>query len=112
MDTVADSLLNEETRKKERCLSIQSESNFADNRNRNKNRAKIRDMISLGKNLNLTLNLFFYNCGKVGDKKFDCQCYKRDQKVEKVKSNQIKYKKEDKNTTTIAAKRDIDVFLI
>lgn len=38
MDTVIDSLLNEEVRRKERGLSIQSEPNFVDNHAGNKNR--------------------------------------------------------------------------
>jgi len=42
----------------------------------------------------------------------DCRYYKRDQKVGKVKPDQIRHKKEDKSITTIEAKDDNDVFLV
>jgi len=56
MDTVTDSLLNEEARRKERGITVQSEANFVNNRGRSENRRRIRDVTSLGGDPNLALN--------------------------------------------------------
>ena len=71
MDTVANSVLNEEVRRKERGLSIQSEANFVDNRSRNENygRNKGRDK-SRGRPKSRHKFICYY-CGKPGYKKFD-----------------------------------------
>ena len=68
MDTVADSLLNEEARRKERGFS---EVNFVDNRCRNENRGrnKGRDK-SRGRSKSRPKFVCYYY-GKLGHKKYD-----------------------------------------
>ena len=69
MDTVADSLLNEEARRKEIGFS---EANFVDNRDRNENRGrnKGRDK-SRGRSKSRPKFVCYY-CSKPGHKKSDC----------------------------------------
>ena len=89
-----------------------SEANFVDNRGRNENRGrnKGRDK-SRGRSKSRPKFVCYY-CGKPCHKKFDCRYYKRYQKAGKVIQDQIEHKKERKNTTTVVAKDDNDVFLI
>jgi len=56
MSTVIDCLLNEEARRKERGISMQSEANFVNNCGKRENYEEIRDVIRLGGDINLALN--------------------------------------------------------
>ena len=112
MDTVTDSLLNEEARRKERGITVQSEANFVDNRGRSENRGKNKGRGKSRGRSKSRPKLVCYYCGKPGHKKSDCRYYKRDQKAGKVKADQIEHKKEDKSVTVVAAKDDNEVFLI
>ena len=108
MDTVADSLLNEEAKRKERGFS---EANFVDNRGRNENRGRNKGHDKSRGRSKSHPKFVCYYCGKLDHKKSDCRYYKRDQKARKVIQDQIEHKREDKKTTT-AVKDDNDVFLI
>ena len=112
MDIVADSLLNEEVRRKERGFSIQSEANFVDNHGRNENRGRNKGHDKSRRRSKSRPKFVCYYCGKPCHKKFDCRYYKRDQKAGKVIQDQIAHKKEDKNITAAVAKDDNHVFLI
>jgi len=56
MNTVTDSLLNEEVGRKEIGISVRCETNFVDNQVEVKIMGEIKDMISLEGDLNLTLS--------------------------------------------------------
>jgi len=56
MGNVIDSLLNQEVRRKERGISLQSEANFIDNRGKSEHYRGIRDVIGSCTDLNLILN--------------------------------------------------------
>jgi len=104
MDIVIDSLLNEEARGKERGISLQYEANFVDNHGRSKNCRRNKGCDKSGEGSQSRPKLVCYCCGKPGHKKSNCGYYKRHQKAEKFKPDQIKHKKEDKTVTAIAAK--------
>jgi len=106
---VADTLLNKEARRKERGFSIQSEANFVDNHGRNENRGRNKGCDKSRRRSKSRPKFACYYCGKPDHKKSDYRYYKRDQKAGKVVQDQIKHKKEDKNTATAVAKDDNDV---
>jgi len=85
VDIVTNNLLNEEVRRKERSTLMQYEANFIENycRSENHGRNKGHDK-SRGRSKSHR-KLVYYCCDKPDHKKFDCQYYKRDQKVGKVK---------------------------
>lgn len=114
MDAVADSLLNEEARRKERGTT-QSEAHIAENRGRSefhgRNKNKGRDK-SRGRSKSHS-RITCYYCGKPGHKKSECRNLKRDQKNGTVKPDQVDpRKKEEQNTTAVAVKEESDVFFI
>ncbi|KAE8697223.1 hypothetical protein F3Y22_tig00110627pilonHSYRG00093 [Hibiscus syriacus] len=83
MDTVSDSLLGEETRRMER--------------GRSKSRSKIT----------------CYYCGRMGYKKMECRSFKRDQKAENVKLDQISpTKKQEENSTTTVVSKENMLYLV
>ena len=115
MDGVADSLMNEEARRKERGMSGQYEANVVDNHGRSETRGRSRTHgyeKFRGRSKSRSKFTCFY-CGKPGHKKSECQILKRDQKVGNVKPDQVDpKKKKEKSTTAMAANEDVDVFLI
>jgi len=112
MKTVTNSPLIEEARRKERGISMQSKANVIENRGRNeKHRRNNRRERSMGRSKSCS-KLVSYNCGKPDHKKFDCQNFKRDQKVEKVKTNQIERIREEKGITTVVSQDYNEFFLI
>ncbi|KAK8627957.1 hypothetical protein V6N13_063672 [Hibiscus sabdariffa] len=92
-DTISDSLMNEEARRKERDLPSQSEANVVENRGRSNNRIK--------------------NENQGRSKTRECRSLKRDQKIGTVKCDQVDPKKKEENSTTaVAAKEEEDgIFL-
>ena len=72
METVTDSLLNEEARRKERGISMQSEANVIENRGRNERRGRNNGRgRSMGRSKSRS-KLVYYYCGKPDHKKSDC----------------------------------------
>lgn len=113
IDHVTDSLLNEESKRKERGLSSHSEANVVENRGRSKHRGKGGNGKSRGRSKSHPKGLSCYYCGKLGHKKSECRFLKRDQKDGNVHANQIDPKKKNEGGIIIAmASDDENVFLI
>ncbi|CAA7026607.1 unnamed protein product [Microthlaspi erraticum] len=115
MDTVSDSLLNEETRRKERGSSTMSEANVIDRRGRDetrgRNRTRDRDQ-SRGRSKSRPRVTCYY-CGKVGHRKPECRFYKKDQQTGNIKPDRFNpTKKHDDKTTTIVSDEDNDVYMM
>ena len=112
MDSVTDSLLNEESRRRERGLNDKFEANVVENRGRSKNRGNGGRGKSHDKSKSRTKLSCFY-CGKPGHIKTECRFLKRDQQAGTVHPDQItpKKKKEDATTTAVAT-TDENIFLV
>ena len=112
METVTDSLLNKEARRKERGISMQSEANIIENRGRNEKRGRNNGWgRSMGRSKSRS-KLVCYYCGKSGHKKSDWRNFKRDQKAGKVKPDEIEHRREEKSITAVASQDHNEVFLI
>ena len=111
MDSVTDSLLNEESRRRERGLNNQFEANVVENRGRSKNRGKGGGGKSQGRSKSRT-RLSCYYCGKPGHIKSECRFLKRDQQAGTVHPDQINPKKKEDGKTTAVASNDGDIFLV
>ena len=115
MDTVADSLLNEEARRKERGDSTYHEANIVENRGRSETRGR-----SINRNRDKSRGhsksrsrITCYYCGKPGHRKSECRNLKRDQRNGIVKQDMIDPRKmEEKSTTAVAVENKVDIFLI
>ncbi|KAL4324380.1 hypothetical protein GQ457_11G032480 [Hibiscus cannabinus] len=114
-DTVSDSLMNEEARKKERDLPSQSEANVVENwgrsnnriKNENRGRSKNRGYDKSRGQSKSRSKIICYYCVKPNHKKSQCRSLKRDQKNGTVKCDQVDpKKKEENNTTAVAAKEE------
>ncbi|KAL4379562.1 hypothetical protein GQ457_02G035640 [Hibiscus cannabinus] len=103
-DTVSDSLMNEEARRKERGLPSQSEANVVENRgrsnsrikNENRGRSKTRCYDKSRGQSKSRSKIICYYCGKPNHKKLECRSLKRDQKNGTVKCDQVDPKKRKK----------------
>lgn len=78
MDSVTDSLLSEESRRRERGFNNQFEANIVDNRGRSKNRERGGRGRSQARSKSRTRPSCYY-CGKPGHKRLECRFLKRDQ---------------------------------
>ncbi|RDY05562.1 hypothetical protein CR513_10588, partial [Mucuna pruriens] len=113
LDTITDSLLNEESRRKERGMSSHSEANVVENRGRSEHRSKGSRGKSRGRSKSRPRGLTCFYCGKIGHKKQECRFLKRDQKAGSVHPDEIDPKKKlEEKTTTAVASDDENVFLI
>ncbi|WVY90442.1 hypothetical protein V8G54_035956 [Vigna mungo] len=113
LDNIIDSLLNEESRRKERGSSSYSEANVVENRGRSEHRSKGKREKSRGrfKSRSKGLTCFYY--GKDGHKKPECRFLKRDQKNGTVHPDVVDPKKKlEEKTTTAVVSDDANVFLI
>jgi len=116
MDTISYSLLNEESRRKERGTNFQYEANViekrgkGETRGRNESRGRNKSKAK-GCSQSCTRTTICYYCSKEGHKRFDCKVLKRDQKVEIVHPDLVDQKKKDCTPTTVVAV-DGDIFLI
>ena len=90
MDAVADSLLYEEARRKERG-AIQSEAHIVENQGRIKIRGRDQNR---GRSKSRT-RITCYYCGKPGYKKSECRNLKRDHKNGTVKPDQVDLRKKE-----------------
>ena len=113
MDNVIDSLLNEESKRKEKGLRYHFEANVVENRGRREHCGKGCHRKSRGRSKSCPKGLSCFYCGKSGHKKSECRFLKSDQKAGTIHANQIdpKKKNEDKTTTAVASD-DENVFLI
>jgi len=112
MEAVTDSLLNEEAKRKERGILVQSKANVPENYDRNKNQGRNNGREkSRGRSKSFS-TLVCYCCSKSGHRKSDCRNFKRDQKARKVKPNQNEHRREEKSITAIASQDHIEVFRI
>ena len=111
MDTVSDSLLGEEARRIERGESIHPEANVIENRGRNETRGrnKSRDPHQSRGRSKSRSKITCYYCGRMGHRKIECRSFKRDQKANNVKPDQVSpmKKQEEKNTTAVVSKEDL-----
>lgn len=113
LDTITDSLLNEESRRKERGMSSHSEANVVENRGRSEHRSKGSRGKSRGRSKSRPRGLTCFYCGKDGHKKPECRFLKRDQKAGTVHPDVIDPKKKlEEKTTTAVASDDENVFLV
>ncbi|WVZ00881.1 hypothetical protein V8G54_026950 [Vigna mungo] len=100
LDNITDSLLNEESRRKERGSSSYSEANVVENKGRRRFKSRSKG-----------LTLFY--CGKDGHKKPECRFLKGDQKNGTVHLDVVDPKKKlEEKTTTAVVSDDANVFLI
>lgn len=112
MDSVTDSLLNEESRRRERGFNNQFEANVVDNRGRSKNRERGGRGRSQARSKSRT-RLSCYYCGKPGHKRPECRFLKRDQQAGTVHLDLINPKKnKEDGTTTAVASNDENIFFI
>ncbi|KAK4428828.1 Retrovirus-related Pol polyprotein from transposon TNT 1-94 [Sesamum alatum] len=109
MDIVCHSLLNEAARRKERNSPGDSQANVFDTRGRSENRGTNKTRAQSRGRSKSHSRLVCYYCGEPSHKKSECRSFKRDQKAEKVKPDQIEQKKEKEKTTTVVATKE-DVF--
>ena len=115
MDIVSNSLLNEESWKKERGITFQYEANVikkrgrGETRGKNESRGRNKSKVK-GRSQSRTRTICFY-CSKEGHKIFKCRSLNRDQKAETVHPYSVDPKKKDCTPTTVVAV-DNDVFLI
>ena len=72
VDTVTDSLLNEEVRIKQRGISLQSEVNFVDNPDRSENHGRNKGRNKSKERSKSRPKLVCYYCAKPGHKQSDC----------------------------------------
>ncbi|KAL4325786.1 hypothetical protein GQ457_11G029520 [Hibiscus cannabinus] len=113
-DTVSDSLMNEEARRKEQDLPSQSEANVVENRgrsnnrikNENRGRSKTRGYDNSRGQSKSRSKIICYYCGKLNHKKSECRSLKRDQKNGTVKCDQVDPKKKEENSTTAVAAKE------
>ncbi|KAK8662715.1 hypothetical protein V6N13_024606 [Hibiscus sabdariffa] len=120
-NTVSDSLMNEEARRKERDLPNQLEANVVENwgrsnnliKSENRGRSKTRGYDKSQGQFKSRSKIICYYCGKPNHKKLECRNFKRDQKNGTIKCDQVDPKKEEENrTTVVAAKEEEDwIFL-
>ncbi|WVZ20353.1 hypothetical protein V8G54_007675 [Vigna mungo] len=80
LDNITDSLLNEESRRKERGSSSCSKANVVENRGRSEHKSKGKREKSRGRFKSRSKGLTCFYCGKDGHKKPECRFLKRDQK--------------------------------
>ncbi|WVZ17355.1 hypothetical protein V8G54_010337 [Vigna mungo] len=109
LDNITDSLLNEESRKKERGSSSYLEANVVENRGRSEHRSKGKREKSRGRFKSRSKGLTCFYCGKDGHKKPECRFLNRDQKNGIVVNPK---KKLEEKTTTAVVSDDANVFLI
>ncbi|RDX97591.1 hypothetical protein CR513_19621, partial [Mucuna pruriens] len=76
LDTITDSLLNEESRRKERGMSSHSEANVVENRGRSEHRSKGSRGKSQGRSKSCPRGLTCFYYGKIGHKKQECRFLK------------------------------------
>ena len=95
MDNVTDSLLNEESRRKEKSLSSHSEANVVENGGRSEHHGKRGHGKSRGTFKSRPKGLSCYYCGKSSHKNSECRFLKKDQKAGIVQANQIYPKKKN-----------------
>ncbi|WVY96494.1 hypothetical protein V8G54_028645 [Vigna mungo] len=113
LDNITDSLLNEESRRKERGSSSYSEANVVENRGRSEHRSKGKREKSRGRFKSRSKGLTCFYCGKDGHKKPKCRFLKKDQKNGTVHPNVVDPKKKlEEKTTTAVVSDDANVFLI
>ncbi|WVZ01079.1 hypothetical protein V8G54_027148 [Vigna mungo] len=113
LDNITDSLLNEESRRKERGSSSYSEANVVENRGRSEHRSKGKREKSRGRFKSRSKGLTCFYCGKDGHKKLECRFLKRDQKNGTVHPDVVDPKKKlEEKTTTAVVSDDTNVFLI
>uniref|UniRef100_A0A0D3BX80 CCHC-type domain-containing protein n=1 Tax=Brassica oleracea var. oleracea TaxID=109376 RepID=A0A0D3BX80_BRAOL len=115
MDTVTDSLLNEEVRRKERGSSSYLEANIVDRRGREEtrcqNRSRGRDQ-SRGRSKSRSRVTCYY-CGKPGHMKSECRFFKKDKQAGNIKPDRLNptNKHEDKTTTIVEDQSD-ELYLV
>ncbi|WVZ15791.1 hypothetical protein V8G54_013357 [Vigna mungo] len=113
LDNITDSLLNEESRRKERGSSSYSEANVVENRGRSEHRSKGKREKSRGRFKSRSKGLTCFYCGKDGHKKPKCRFLKRDQKNGTVHPDVVDPKKKlEEKTTTAVVSDDANVFVI
>ena len=115
MDTVTDSLLNEEVRRKERGSSSYSEANIVDRRGREEtrgqNRSRGRDQ-SRGRSKSRPRVTCYY-CGKQGHMKSECRFFKKDKQAGNIKPDRFNpTKKHEDKTTTIVEDQSEELYLV
>ncbi|KAE8673712.1 hypothetical protein F3Y22_tig00111774pilonHSYRG00058 [Hibiscus syriacus] len=111
MDNVSDILLGEEARRMKRGESIHLEANIIKNwgRNKTRRRRKSRDMHQSRGRSKSRSKITCYYCGRMGHKKMKCRSFKRDQKADNVKLDQINPTKKQKenNNAAVVSKEDL-----
>ncbi|WVZ24581.1 hypothetical protein V8G54_003125 [Vigna mungo] len=113
LDNITDSLLNEESKRKEKGSSSYSEANVVENRGRSEHRSKGKREKSRGRFKSRSKGLTCFYCGKDGHKKPECRFLKRDQKNGTVHPDVVDPKKKlEEKTTTAVVSDDANVFLI
>ncbi|KAK8640215.1 hypothetical protein V6N13_007974 [Hibiscus sabdariffa] len=114
IETVSESLMNEEARRKERDLPSQSEANVVENRGRsnnrikseNRERSKTRDYDKSRGQSKSRSKIIYYYYGKPNHKNSECRNLKRDQKNGTIKCDQVDPKKKEENRTTVVATKE------
>ncbi|KAE8662958.1 hypothetical protein F3Y22_tig00113124pilonHSYRG00513 [Hibiscus syriacus] len=115
MDTVSDSLLGEEARSMKRGESIHPEANIIENKGRNETRGcrKSQDQHQSRGRSKSRSKITCYYYGRMSHKKIECQSFKRDQKADNVKPDQISpTKKQEENSTTAVVSKEYLIYLV
>jgi len=105
MNIFSDTLLSEDSRRKERGTNFQYEVNMIETRGRNESYGRNKSKVK-GRCQSRTRIICHY-CSKEGHKRFECKFLKKDQKVEIVHSDLFDPKKKDCTpTTTVVVDND------
>ena len=104
MDIVLDTLLSEDSRRKERCTNFQYEVNMIETRERNESNGKNKNKAK-SRSQSRTRTKCYYS-SKEGHKRFECRFMKKDLKARIVHLDLFGPKKKDYTPTTTVAGDD------
>ena len=93
-------------------ISMQFEANVIENRGRNEKRGRNNGQEGSMERSKSRSKLVCYYCGESSHKKSYSRNCKRDQKVEKVKLDQIDHRREENSITIVASQENNEVFVI
>jgi len=104
METISNSMLNEESRRKEKDTNFQYEANVIKKSGRGETRGRIESRgrnksITKGRSQSCIKTTICYYCRKEGHKRFECIFLKRDQKTGIVHPDLVDLKNNDYSPT-------------